>query len=83
MGAFGNELDRADVSAYKKLYDRANYHQVMSSQYSIHHQIVLVIHACEKNVSSLPSLSPWTRFAKWKAVIMGRHGTHGSFGEKR
>jgi hypothetical protein len=47
--AFGNELDRADVSAHK-LYDRVNYHRVMSSQYSIHHQIALVIHAYQKRL---------------------------------
>jgi hypothetical protein len=48
IGAFGNELDRTDISASNKLYDSANYQRLMSSQYSIHHQIALVIHACEK-----------------------------------
>jgi len=47
IGAFENELDKADVSAYNKLYDSAKYHRVMS-QYTIHHQIAPVIHACEK-----------------------------------
>jgi hypothetical protein len=48
MGTFGNELDRAEVSAYNKLYDHAYYHRVMSSQYNTHHQTALVIHAYEK-----------------------------------
>jgi hypothetical protein len=45
-GAFGNDLDRSDVSANNRLYDGANYLRVLS-QYSIHHQTTLVMQACE------------------------------------
>jgi len=58
MGAFGNEVDRADVSAYNKLYDRANYHRVVWSQYSIHHQIALAIRACEKLLPHYQASAP-------------------------
>jgi len=47
----------ADVSAYNKLYDRANYNRVMS-QYSIHHQIALAIHACEKLLPHYQASAP-------------------------
>lgn len=75
MGVFGNKVNRADVSAYNKLYDRANYHRVVSSQYSIHHQIALAIHACEKNYCLITKLQPLDKSRKMEGGCHGQTRT--------